>query len=280
MAGFSLVRKKFCSYLHFCYNLDFQNIQKLHCSNLSTCKVILIFVMKTVVFNTLCITIMLTIMQLMVCTPVSAQQSHKVNLNALLEETQQTINEGNKIQIVWWIPLEYWEAALREDDSVSEDEIQETLEVLRPYEMFAILNGRVSTFGTVTYKPKDWVKENLSLITSDNAIYTPLDDDDIGFEAQMLLTVIQPILSNMIGSMGENMFFFVFDAQNDDDERILDPLSDDKFVVQMAEEEFTFRLPLGALLAPKKCPVDGEMMNGAWNYCPYHGKKLIDADNK
>ena len=34
------------------------------------------------------------------------------------------------------------------------------------------------------------------------------------------------------------------------------------------------QVPLGALLPPKACPVDGEHWSGAYRYCPRHGKLL------
>jgi len=37
-----------------------------------------------------------------------------------------------------------------------------------------------------------------------------------------------------------------------------------------------WRTPLGSLLPLKICPKDGEGMNGAWNFCPWDGEKLID----
>jgi len=46
------------------------------------------------------------------------------------------------------------------------------------------------------------------------------------------------------------------------------------FSVDLEGKAYTWRLPLGALLTRKTCPVDGEKLSGAWKFCPWHGKTL------
>ncbi len=47
------------------------------------------------------------------------------------------------------------------------------------------------------------------------------------------------------------------------------------FAIEVGEMVFKWRTPLGALLHPRVCPVDGEPMKGEWSYCPFHGNELV-----
>ena len=86
--------------------------------------------------------------------------------------------------------------------------------------------------------------------------------------------MMRPVLSNMLGPMGENMRFFLFPAVDGSGTEIANPTSQNHFAVQLGDHHFRWRLPLGSLLPPKACPDDGQVLNGAWNYCPWHGTKL------
>ncbi len=212
-------------------------------------------------------------------TSLFAQKTNKIDLNLLRKQTQKLSNNvDNKIQMVWWIPIEYWETILRDDDSMDEKQIEEFTAMLSDYEIVAVLDGDMSLFGSVSYKPKNKIENNLSIITQNNTSYTPLPDDKINMETKLILSIIQPIIINMLGGMGENLHFFSFPAKNDKKQRILDPLSYSDFVIKLFDVEYKFKLPLSALLPKKKCPVDGELMNGAWKYCPWHGKKLKEIE--
>jgi len=63
------------------------------------------------------------------------------------------------------------------------------------------------------------------------------------------------------------------DAQS---ERISNPYTKGTVHLAFQGAEYKWRTPLGSLLAPKQCPVDQEVMTGAWKYCPYHGKELVE----
>ena len=78
----------------------------------------------------------------------------------------------------------------------------------------------------------------------------------------------------MLGKMGENMYFFLFQKEDNPRDRIIHPTKEEKFTVKLGGEKLHWNLPLSSLLKPKKCPVDNEIMNGSWKFCPFHGVKL------
>ena len=71
------------------------------------------------------------------------------------------------------------------------------------------------------------------------------------------------------------MQVLLFPAYGNDGIRIADAKEEGSFTVELiGGEAFTWRLPLGSVLPPKVCPVDGEQMSGVWTYCPRHGAEL------
>ena len=78
----------------------------------------------------------------------------------------------------------------------------------------------------------------------------------------------------MLGPMGQNVHFYAFSATDNAGNRIADARKEETFSVTLTGREYKWRLPLGSLLPPKKCPLDGEILNGAYKYCPWHGAKL------
>ena len=102
--------------------------------------------------------------------------------------------------------------------------------------------------------------------------------DEIDEETNMLLQIIQPMMSNMLGGLGQNLHFICFKSQSEG-KRMADPRSNGTLSVKMFDESYLFNFPLASLLPPKFCPVDDASMKGTWTYCPFHGKEL-KASNK
>ena len=78
----------------------------------------------------------------------------------------------------------------------------------------------------------------------------------------------------MIGPMGQNMHVFLFPAKDKKGQDIAAAKREGFFSVKLDKREFKWRLPLGSLLRQKVCSVDGEKLNGAWKFCPWHGTEL------
>jgi hypothetical protein len=132
----------------------------------------------------------------------------------------------------------------------------------------------------VTYKSEDTVRETIQLIDSQGAVYRPLGKEKIDADIRNLLVMMKPMLSNMMGQMGANMNFIVFPSKSAAGQKIADARREGSFAVKLSDSKFEWKLPLGAVLPAKICPVDGERLNGAWKFCPWHGDKLILKPDK
>ena len=215
---------------------------------------------------------------LLIFVSIKSYSQHKVDVDQLISETQIGNSDPDAMSLVWWIPIEFWIASMENDESVSRGELEEIITALEPYSMFAVVDGVIGPFGGVTYSHFDDIEKSLELTNNDLKTYQPIDFDNLNADAQALISVFKPLLKNMLGEMGENMHFFVFNDLDGNRDRICDPKSPGKVTLNVMDETYSWKTPLGSLLVPKKCPEDAEEMNGSWMFCPWHGEKLIDRE--
>ncbi|NIM51604.1 MAG: hypothetical protein GTN62_12315 [Gemmatimonadales bacterium] len=215
----------------------------------------------------------------LLCSGVSVGrgQGVKVDLQALVEETQQMSRRSDAMTFVWWMPEEFWRASLAEDSTIPETAVEEFVEVLRPYIIVVAVDGRIGPFGGITYEPEATVRANIRLVDRHGGQYPPMGERGIDPDTRNFLSMMKPFLANLLGPMGQNMNFFVFPSKTKKGQTIADATEEGSVAVRMRDEEFRWRLPLGSLVPPKICPVDGERLNGAWRFCPWHGVELVSG---
>jgi hypothetical protein len=204
----------------------------------------------------------------------SFAQDRKIDIDALVYETQKMSQAAKEMTLVWWIPEEIWRGSLEQNPNITVDRTEEFLKVLRRYMIIVVIDGEVGVFGGITYKPRTTIENNIQVIDRQGTYYRPFSDEKIDASIKNFLLLMKPLLANMLGPLGENSHFFLFPAKNEKGEDIAVAKREGAFSVKLDKREFKWRLPLGSLLPPKVCPVDGEKLNGAWKFCPWHGVEL------
>jgi len=204
-------------------------------------------------------------------------QNSDPDYKTFLKQTQLTNTENGAIDVVWWIPLEFWEIALKRNEDISEAQLTDFLEVLKPYVMFAVVKGESGEFGDFTFSPFETFEGKVTAISTFGKTEDPIAFEDLSVSVQTLITMVKPILKSAMGQMGENMHFFVFEDQPKK-KRNFDPLAEGEISLQVIDTKYSWPTPVEALLPLKLCPIDAAEWNGAWNYCPIHGNELVDAE--
>jgi len=208
----------------------------------------------------------------------SSAISQQVDYNKFIKETQKSNTESGEISIAWWIPIEFWEITFSREKTMTEEQIEEFIKTLSPYVIFAVVDGKMGPMGGMTYTSVDSIAKSIELIVNEGKIYRPLETNDLRPDIQNLLSVFKPILKNMMGQLGENMNFFVFTDIKDKDKRVADPITNGFIQLNFCNKEYKWKVPIGSLLPLKRCPIDNELMDGSWNYCPWHGDKLVKQE--
>jgi|JI10StandDraft_1071094.scaffolds.fasta_scaffold01415_5 hypothetical protein len=207
-------------------------------------------------------------------TKNSFAQERKVDLNALILETQKLSQSAEKLSMVWWIPEDYWRASFEQNSSVNPTLVEAIIKSLRPYIVIVALDGEIGSQGGINYKSKESIQSTMQIIDAEGNHYFPLANEKIDSQANIFLSLMKPVFANMAGPMGENMNFYLFPSTNEKGINTIDAKKEGKFSVLLDKTEYKWKLPLSSLLASKLCPIDNEVLNGTWKFCPMHGVEL------
>ena len=211
---------------------------------------------------------------LLFSSKVALPQDNKINLNVLTQETQKMSEKADEMTLIWWIPEEFWRVSFEQDPSITKEQTEEFLKVLRPYTVVVVVDGEMGSFGGITYEPEQTIRSSIRIVDDEGAKYHPLGESSIDADCENFLAMMKPVFVNMLGPMGENMHFFLFPAENKKGKMIADADGEGTFAVELGQRNFKWRLPLGSLLPSKTCPVCQEKLNGAYKFCPWDGNKL------
>ena len=201
-----------------------------------------------------------------------AASGDRVDLAQLTRETQQQHQDASKLELVWWVPADIWAAVMNE--RTAREVRESTLGLFDDYLVFFVTEADLSPLGQIRFRSEAQTRERFRLVTPDGKRVAPLPDTEIRADMSVLLNSLRPALANGAGAIGENFRPLLFSARDAQGHKIVDARSEGTLRVALGEREFRWRLPLAALLPPRVCPIDGEVLSGAFRYCPYHGAEL------
>lgn len=192
-----------------------------------------------------------------------------VNIDDLIEELQ-VMRNSNDIEMVWWMPKEYWEVIFAQDETVNEREAKEIMSLLEDYTYVIIIKGKVGLFGGITYASKEDII-NQTKIYYNGDMLKMIPENKTPSDLLNFVGIMKPMMKNMLGQMGENMQFLIFE---NDKKNPVNPLKKGTFSYQLSDFEGDIDLPVSSFLLEKQCSEDNKLYNGKWNYCPFHGTQL------
>ncbi len=207
-----------------------------------------------------------------------------VDTDAFTTDCQVTPSAGDDhLALVWWIPIEFWEAVFAADPSMSLADKQTMLDALSGVTLLAVVQADISNFGAFSYYSKKEVAQNMTITyldTSSQREETLVPLTKVNEELEILLGVFQPILGAAMGNLGTNFHFYVLNDKQGNSGRVIDPYEAGELTVELETTdgnriEGTIELPINALFIPRKCP-NGKDAHVTWEYCPWTGEKLED----
>ncbi|MFL6515490.1 MAG: hypothetical protein ACJ8M1_10760 [Chthoniobacterales bacterium] len=203
-----------------------------------------------------------------------AADNPKQQLNAIVRETQKQGSRAGRITVVWWMPTEFWQAALRANGTVPADKINEAVAALSDVNVFLLVDAKVGALAVVDYAPAAELQKNFSVTDPAGKPVAFIPEARQSMATKNLLAIMKPIMGNMLGEFGKGISFLVFEAKNKDGSRKVDPGKPGILKAKLGEEEFRWRLPLGSLLPDRICPQCSESFPGNYAFCPYDATPL------
>ena len=212
---------------------------------------------------------------------VERKTAEQINPDELIAETQQDVSQSrDHIAFVWYIPSEYWTAGSNADTRLPGEEQEQIQQTMANLTVIAIVQGDYPPIGPVRYYDRNYLLKTVRFFRVDaEGERHPLQPyQSVTRPVRMLIGSIAPALGATIGSLGDNLQFFVFNDQTLDRKRLMDPGLPGGLIVELTGKEgrslqAEFEFPLNSLYVPRKCP-NGTPAHISWRYCPWTGKKL------
>ena len=197
-----------------------------------------------------------------------------VDEGALIRDLTLTRNINGKLTVSMWMPDEFWRIALKNSGRMTDKGIADYIAVMHPYILIAVMDAQrgITAF---RYTDADTLVNEATIEDLHGNTYRPLAPDAIAEDIRNLIQTMRPLLSNMMGAMGQHMEFLVFPSMNKDGRFIGDPKSDGSLTLHLGEVALRYRLPIGSILPPALDPKTGESFPGSYHFNPYTGGKLV-----
>ena len=199
-----------------------------------------------------------------------------VDQNKLLKDIVYTHNGNDQITILYWFPLVYWEImAAKDPKTFTPEVISQLKQMLGNKSIFFAVSGKLNT-NARSFESKDetYLRNNIS-VAYNGKNYKPIAEAKLSEELKMLNDYIRPMFAQMLGDMGSGLCIFYFEVVDNTGQNLLDPYSSLDYSLSLGAMKNTFHLPLPSLFKDSKCTNDGELFPANYEFCPYHGSKLI-----
>ncbi len=193
----------------------------------------------------------------------------------MISEIQQIKQTGESMKLVWWIPTEYWQVALKEQKNITQQQTDYIKNLFNDYTI--IIAGDfslVQSNSDLDFMVND-VKKSFSLLNKDDQKIMPLKESEVDAQVTLLMNdVLKPLFVQMLGKMGSGVEIFIYNNKDKSGKRIIHPKESGTLKAKMGNSLFEWKLPLVSLMTDKICKEDSEIFPGNYVYCPFHGTKL------
>jgi hypothetical protein len=206
--------------------------------------------------------------------PAAPPAADAVDYGALIRDLTLTRNAGSRMSMSMWMPDEFWRAALQSNGKMTDKGINDYIAVMHPYILVAILDAKqgITAF---QYADMDTLSNEVTIEDSHGMKYGPLPPNLVAEDVKNLIQVMRPLLSNMMGNMGQHMEFLVFPSMDNAQHPIADPKSEGSLTVHLGDLPLRYRLPLASMLPAAMDAKTGESFPGNFHFNPYTGDKLV-----
>lgn len=92
----------------------------------------------------------------------AAAQDQRIDVNELVQDTERASTAAGELNLVWWLPEEFWKASVGANPSVTPEQLESVIKVVHSYFIVGVANGNIGSFGAVTYRTEDEIRGSRS----------------------------------------------------------------------------------------------------------------------
>jgi hypothetical protein len=82
-------------------------------------------------------------------------RAQDMDLQAVVRDTQIMRQNGNSMDLVWWMPIEFWRGSFAKSPGISAKQLDELVGTIDDYIILSVLESTVGTLGVMASTPKD-----------------------------------------------------------------------------------------------------------------------------
>jgi hypothetical protein len=202
----------------------------------------------------------------------AGENKPSIGSSAVSDETRHSLKVGTHVITLWWLPVEYWEAAARELGK-SGDTIDRVRTLLRSYVILAMVDADIQPNGSFTFASLESANQSLILVRDGREVSPVLR---IGREVGGLLPELSYFMVTGLGVMSGGLRLVLFSNIDEEGRPLVSGARPGRFAVRYKltgpePVSAAWRAPLTSVVGPRRCPKGGESLEASWAYCPWHG---------
>ncbi len=207
--------------------------------------------------------------------PLDAFAARAVRTGEIVKEAVRTEQRDRRVVQVWWLPVEYWEAAAREL-SWPEEEIRDVRERFAVYTILGVLDARIKESHQFDFRDHVHLAERLGPIRDGQRLEALRRWDPIVTKKLPDLTYL---LRGSLGPFSSGLRILLYPNLDADGKPVFSASRPGTLHVRYAIADgqpldFFWHGPFTALAGPKRNPATGESYDASWKFNPWTGEKL------
>jgi hypothetical protein len=201
--------------------------------------------------------------------------ARSADLQKVIQDTQRMAQEPSRVTLVWWIPTEFWDVVLQNNPKVTDETRAQFTKAMSAYLVFVVVCADVGPVGGMSPKDRAAIDANTKLSVGGNVI-APLTRDAMSADALNFVTMMKPMMANMLGQFGQGVEFLVYPNPPKGAEKI-SAVRPGSFSYTAFGHRYDWRLPIGSLLPPRIDEKTKQIFPGDYLFNPYTGEKLSET---
>lgn len=201
--------------------------------------------------------------------------ARSADIQKVIQDTQRIAQEPSRLTLVWWIPTEFWNVVRQNYPKVTDEAHAQLTKAMDDYLVFVVVCADVGPLGGMLPKDRAAIEANTTLSVGGKVI-APLTKDTMSADVLNFVTIMKPMMANMLGQFGQGMEFLVYPNSPKGGEKI-SAVKPGSFSYTAFGHRYDWKLPIGSLLPPKMNEKTKQVFPGDYLFDPYTGEKLSAA---